>query len=215
MLTFFLHGFATTPEIWRSSLIDKAPELAFNDINLKAKEIGEGIGKGAILIGWSMGGMMAISLAAQFPEKIKGLVLVSTTPKFLASADWEHGLPPALLKKLTKRIKVEGLNAFHQLAFKTLPVSGLVELPYEQVDKELNELARIDLRGELAKIKAPTLIIHGDQDEICLPTAAKFLQLEIGNCLLELMKGVGHAPFLEQPEEFERLIKEYVEQTGN
>ena len=64
--------------------------------------------------------------------------------------------------------------------------------------------------GELSKIKAPTLIIHGSKDEICLPTAAQYLQNNIQNSKLVMLEGVGHAPLVEAAERFNQLLGEFM-----
>jgi pimeloyl-[acyl-carrier protein] methyl ester esterase len=198
-MDLFLHGFATTPAIWP----DGGPELHFDDLPREAEQVASGIGIGRgrgrrmRLIGWSMGGMIAIMVAAKYPEKVSELVLVSTTPKFIASPDFPFGLPLALLRRLEKRIKSEGIKAFHSLVFPDGHSAGLADLTVEQALRELAALEKVDLRSLLGEIKAPTLIIHGDQDEICLPGAAAYLQSKIAGSKLVILPGVKHAPLCE------------------
>ena len=213
METVYLHGFATSPSIWHAVLRKPAPigsgrfpELSFGNIKEEAKRIGRELGEGIALIGWSMGGMIAIKIAADFPKKIKSLVLVSTTPKFIGAP---CGAPLALLRRLEKRIKAEGAKAFHLLAF-SREIEGLAHPSTEQALQELKELEKIDLRKELLKIKAATLIIHGNKDEICLPAAAEYMRAKIRNSRLEILSGVKHAPMFEAPEVFSALINNHV-----
>lgn len=188
-MKIFLHGFATTPEIWPEG----GPRLAFDDLEREAESVGRSLGQKVELIGWSMGGMVAMMVAARYPEKVSKLVLVSTTPKFVASPDFPHGLPLALLRSLRKRIRKEGTKAFHSLVFKDGKKVGLADLTVEQAERELAELEKADLRPLLDKIRIPTLIIHGDKDEICLPSAAVYMKERIGNSELVMLEGVGHA----------------------
>ncbi|OGB90981.1 hypothetical protein A2625_06780 [candidate division WOR-1 bacterium RIFCSPHIGHO2_01_FULL_53_15] len=211
MKLVFLHGFATNPKIWDDQKADYAPQLNFGNINAEAKRLldiigmGDGV-SGVALIGWSMGGMIALQAAALSREKIKGLVLVSTTPKFVSAPDYPHGLPMALLKNLRKRIKTHGTKAFHDLAFKGRKAAGFVKTPIEEAEKELDELERIDRRELLAKIEVPTLIVHGEKDEICLPGAARYMNERIAGSSLVMMPEVGHAPMLEAPERFNEIL---------
>lgn len=201
-MEIFLHGFATTPAIWPSG----GPALRFADLEREAKRVGEGLSEGMTLIGWSMGGMIAILVAAKFPDKVKKLILISTTPKFIRADDFPAGLSPALLVRLEKRIAKVGTGAFHELVFKNGETVGLAYLPPEQAKAELDELARVDLRKYLDKIKVPTLIIHGDSDEICLPAAAEYLHDKITGSNLIMLAGVGHAPMIEAPEKFNEVL---------
>jgi pimeloyl-[acyl-carrier protein] methyl ester esterase len=207
----WLHGFATTPEIWSAG----GPPLNFDDLDREADKVAKSVSQGDILIGWSMGGMVAIKAAVLAQEKLKALVLVSTTPKFLRSSDFAAGLPPVLIKRLEKKIETEGTKAFHDLIFKNGHAIGLAHLPIEQAERELAELTRVDLRSELQKIKSPTLIIHGDCDEICLPAAAKYMHEKIAGSELVMLKGVGHAPMVEAPELFNSIINKYAGQRAN
>lgn len=205
-MEIYLHGFATNPEIWHNRPGGEAPELGFENIEKEAARIAKGISKGVTLIGWSMGGMMAMQVAAMVPDKLCALVLVSTTPRFLKSSDFPFGLSPALLRNLQKRIKAEGIKAFHSLVFKNREVMGLADLTPERAEKELAELARVDLRDTLPRIDVPTLIIHGTRDEICLPAAANYMKETIRDSELVMLDGVGHAPMVEAPEEFKREL---------
>lgn len=207
----FLHGFATTPEIWP----DSGPKLSFEDIDREAKRLNGTLEEEIVMIGWSMGGMIAMKIAAMAPEKIGALILVSTTPKFIKSSDFPYGISPALLRKLMKKIKTEGISAFHALVFKNGTNAGLARLTPEQAERELVELAKVDLRNLLPGIKIPTLIIHGDRDEICLPAAAKYMNEKIAGSELVMLKGVGHAPMVEVPELFNSIINKYAGQRAN
>ena len=204
-MKIFLHGFATTPEIWPEG----GPRLSFDDLEKTAEGLGSRLGPGNILIGWSMGGMVAMMVAAKYPEKVAKLVLVSTTTKFVASPDFPHGLSPALLRSLRKRIKKEGIKAFHSLVFKNMSRVGLADLTTEQAERELAELEKVDLRPWLKDIRVPTLIIHGEKDDICLPSAAQYLNDKIEGSELVMLSGVGHAPMVEAPEVFNSLLKNY------
>lgn len=210
MRTIFLHGFATTPDVWHNQLVDAAPTINFHNMQAQAETIGQGLGDETILVGWSMGGMVALKIAALYPEKIQKLILVSTTPKFIKTEDFPFGLPLALLRRLEKRIAVEGTAAFHSLVFKNGQTIGLAHLNLAEVEDDLKELEKIDLRGILAQIKMPTLIIQGDKDDICLPGAAAYLQEKIENSKLVILPGVGHAPMVEAPEKFNRIVAGFV-----
>ena len=52
---------------------------------------------GAILMGWSLGGMVAQALARALPERIQGLILIASTPRFVQDAAWPYGLEDQVL----------------------------------------------------------------------------------------------------------------------
>jgi pimeloyl-[acyl-carrier protein] methyl ester esterase len=206
MKLVFLHGFATGPAIWDAQKTDYAPQLDLSDIEAESIWLEGAILPGSVLVGWSMGGMVALQTAALSNGNVRGLVLVSTTPKFVSAPDYPHGLPPVLLKNLRKRIKTHGTKVFHDLVFKGRKAAGFIETPVEEAEKELAELERIDLRELLPTIEVPTLIIHGEKDEICPPGAARYMNEQIPDSSLVMMPEVGHAPMLEAPERFNEIL---------
>ena len=213
MKRIFLHGFATNPQIWDSFDYDLAPLLNFTDLNKQTESLHDAIGGDQnVIVGWSMGGMIAINYAAQYPEQVKALVLVSTSPKFISSNDYPYGLSSAVLRLLEKRIKAEGISAFHRLITSQLTAPGLANVDQARALAELTELANIDLRNSLAKIKVPTLIIHGTRDEICLPKGAYYLQSNIINSELIMLEDVGHAPMLEVPAILKTHLRRFISQ---
>jgi pimeloyl-[acyl-carrier protein] methyl ester esterase len=54
------------------------------------------------VLGWPLGGMLAIEPGRRHPLYLRALILMATTPKFLAGPDWEHGLDPAVLDVLAR-----------------------------------------------------------------------------------------------------------------
>src|SRR5258708_6673477 len=67
------------------------------------------------LLGWSLGGQFALDLAAALPAGIERLVLISTTPKFVAEPGWRCGAPPGMLWRLLPQLQSAGqhtLRAF-------------------------------------------------------------------------------------------------------
>jgi len=210
MKTVYLHGFAAGPGIWDGQKPGFTPQIDFSDLEAESHRLSSAIGPETILIGWSMGGMVALKTALLSPGKVKALVLVSTTPKFVSSPDYPYGLPLALLRNLKKKIKLNGVKAFHSLAFKDLPVPGLIDTPIEQAEKELAELEKVDLRELLAKIEAPTLIIHGNKDQIVPVKSAEYLAKNISGSELHIYDKVGHAPFLERSKQFNQCIRNFI-----
>ncbi len=71
--------------------------VATQDLAGVARAVFPCVPQRAAVLGWSLGGMLALELARQHPRHLGALLLVATTPKFLAGPDWEQGLPPAVL----------------------------------------------------------------------------------------------------------------------
>ena len=60
----------------------------------------------SILVGWSLGGLVAQQIANSYPEKIKQLVLICSSPKFSESDDWP-GIEPKILSFFTQQLNID------------------------------------------------------------------------------------------------------------
>uniref|UniRef100_UPI0025F359E1 alpha/beta fold hydrolase n=1 Tax=Thiobacillus sp. TaxID=924 RepID=UPI0025F359E1 len=71
---------------------------ADNTLQGWADDLAQQLPEGATLLGWSLGGQVAMRAALDHPHKIARLVLLASTPKFVATEDWPHGMAPADLQ---------------------------------------------------------------------------------------------------------------------
>ncbi|PIE00806.1 MAG: pimeloyl-[acyl-carrier protein] methyl ester esterase [Thiothrix nivea] len=58
----------------------------------------------AIVMGWSLGGLIAQALALQYPQRVRALILVASTPCFVQHDGWEHGLPESVLQTFAENL---------------------------------------------------------------------------------------------------------------
>jgi pimeloyl-[acyl-carrier protein] methyl ester esterase len=208
--TLFIHGFATGPQIWCGQV------QVFGQVS-DLEQVDE-----AIVVGWSMGGWKAIELCLEHPQKVKGLVLVSSFAKYVKSDDYPCGTPLSLLHRLKKRFKADykvGMTYFYDLIFKDKSQHHLIEeLPVPEkidIEKWFERLEQDDLRPLLPQIKVPTLILHGDHDPIVPLGAAEYLRDRIKDSELMIFEGAGHAPFLEEPEQFNCLLEDFINERAS
>jgi pimeloyl-[acyl-carrier protein] methyl ester esterase len=173
------------------------------------------------LLGWSLGGVAAIELALSERARIEQLILVSTTPKFMAGDDWEHGLPAPAVERFASLLETDyeatvreffGLQAkgdeharvtLRELRQKLL-AGGQPRI--EALRAGLGILRTADQRGRLERIAVPTVVIAGEYDRMTSPQAARAIAAAIPGARLELIARAGHAPFLSHPAEFCGLV---------
>lgn len=181
----------------------------------------------AALLGWSMGGEVALALTASSAEvrrRLWALVLVATTPRFVAAEDWTAGLPATQVRALARDLRrsyLKTMGDFFSLQFQG---EALAPARYQQILRfavragrlpepevalaGLETLAAEDWRNLLPQLKLPALVIHGGLDPIVLPAAGEFLAANLPQATLDLWPEVGHAPFLSAPQRFcDRLRK--------
>ena len=177
------------------------------------------------LLGWSLGGQIALDLAAAMPAQIERLVLVAATPRFAAAPDWPYGMQPAVITKLATQLRtdyqrtlsdflelqvrgsMEAQSALEQLR-QALLVHG--QAKPEALEAGLNTLATSDLRQTLAHVKVPTLVIAGQYDRITSPAAARALAMGLPDARYVEMTRAAHAPFLSHRKEFAALLDRFL-----
>ena len=179
------------------------------------------------LLGWSLGGQLALDLAAALPAGIERLALIATTPKFLKSANWRCGTPRPLLARLVHRLHSEGERAVSD--FLALLASGSAPHTAARVRSKLRAalrthgtacpealtagLARLrhpDLRRALPMVRVPALVVAGQRDRIIRPTAVRALAHALPDARYLEVAGAAHAPFLSHPVQFARELSRFL-----
>jgi pimeloyl-[acyl-carrier protein] methyl ester esterase len=167
------------------------------------------------LLGWSLGGMAALAMAARDPQSIARLTLVATTPCFVARDDWTHGLAPAVLEDFATQLRADYRRTVHE--FLELQVRGSAQAAgtLQQLQQSLDaqgsatpralaaglELLRsVDLRPRLAHVNMPTLVIGGQYDRVTPPGAGRALAAALPQAEYREIARAGHAPFLSHAE---------------
>jgi pimeloyl-[acyl-carrier protein] methyl ester esterase len=152
-------------------------------------------------------------------------VLIATTPRFVRSADWERGMETAVFDGFAENLADDAAATLQR--FSLLQARGdSTERPVARRLREcaassrsvgrpalatgLQILKETDLRGYLAAITQPVLIVHGDRDEVVPLSAGEYMQRALPNAKLEIMTGAAHAPFISNPETVARHIVDFV-----
>ena len=175
------------------------------------------------ICGWSLGGQIAMGLALANPLSVKKLILVSTTPCFVKHPDWPWGMESKFLQFFMENLHQNFRTTINR--FLTLQINGgrnstntLAQLreyfferdqpDYNALQKGLLILQTNDMRSKLHRIGQPVLLLHGENDMITHPSAAKWMNQQLKNSRLVLFPKCGHAPFITDPERFVGCINE-------
>ena len=177
----------------------------------------------AVVGGWSLGAMVALSAADRLGADAAGLLLLSATPRFTAGDGWEAGLPAEQVDGLAARLRIspaKALARFHGacLVEGELPgdarAAALATLLSEPPDPGsaragLAALAAGDLRPLLARA-APALLLHGERDVIVPPGASEAMARAMPAARRIVLPGAGHAPQLSRPAEVAAACLEFL-----
>lgn len=165
------------------------------------------------LLGNSLGGHVALVHVLKHPERIKTLILTGSSGLF------ENGMGDTY----PKRGDYEYIRTKTEMTFfdpKTA-TKELVDEVYEIVNNRLKVIKiialaksaiRNNLGEELTQIKHPTLLIWGNNDTITPPFVAREFNKLIPNSELHFIDKCGHAPMMEVPGEFNKILDSFLQQ---
>jgi pimeloyl-ACP methyl ester carboxylesterase len=217
VIRYDLRGFGKTEMVER-------PYSHHEDLRalLDSLEVGR-----AHLVGCSMGGGAVLDFALRYPERVGALVLVGSAVSGF-EGDFE---PPEQWDELVAADEAGDLGRVSELEVQ-IWVDGPGRRP-EDVDGAVRDLVHemnlIALRNEaselgeelppdppavdrLSEIQAPALILVGDSDQPRIIAAADLLEREMPKAQKVVMTGAAHLPNMERPEEFNRILLDYLEE---
>jgi len=177
------------------------------------------------LLGYSMGGRLALFIALNYGAHINRLVLESASPGLADSGD--RAARRRADAELAAFAESAGIEAFVK-RWESIPLfESMAQMPAEKIDRLrrerlgccVEELAR-SLRGmgtgaqpwlgdELPALRMPTLAIAGAMDSKFTAIGEQMAALA-GDARFEAIGGAGHAPHLERPREFNRIVTDFL-----
>jgi len=164
----------------------------------------------AVWLGWSLGGLVALTAALDVPDAVRLLVPMCSTPRFVRADDWPQGNDPALVRQLATdlehdyRATVERFIALEAMGSPD-PVTETRRLKADAFSRGepdprvllegIRLLESTDLRSRLHAIAQPSLWIAGRRDRIVHPEAMRW-SAEAAHGRFEEIAHAGHAPFI-------------------
>ena len=171
----------------------------------------------AILIGVSVGGVIAQDFALNHPQRIKGLVLSDTAAKIGDDELWnerigtlrQHGMA-YLAETILARWFSPGFIETHPAEYRGY-YNLLTRMPLEGYIGTCEALRDCDLRETVEAITAKTLVLCGTEDLSTPPALVQDLAERLPNARFELIERAGHLPCVEQPAVMARKIACFLE----
>ncbi len=176
-------------------------------------------------LGWSLGGLFALEAAVRAPERVRGVVAIAASPRFVVGPDWPHAVAHAVFAEFAADLARDYRATIER--FLALEVHGdahpreeirwlrerLAECPPSDsriLEDGLRILADTDLRPELPRLEVPSLWLAGQRDRLvpwqgmqaaaALAPASRFQRID----------RAGHAPFLSQPSAVADAIRAFL-----
>ena len=163
----------------------------------------------AVAVGHSMGGAIALDLALHYPDRLAGLVLVSSGARLRVA--------PAILTGILADFEATvdlvcdyayGPAASEQL--KRLGRQRMLKTPLKVIRGDYAACDAFDVMERLGAIRCPTLVIGGSADMLTPPKYSVYLRDHIPGAELALVDAAGHMVMLEKPEVVARAVSKFI-----
>ncbi|MFX0125818.1 MAG: alpha/beta fold hydrolase [Candidatus Hodarchaeota archaeon] len=184
-----------------------------------------------IICGISLGGMIAQVFATKYPERLSALILADTAATITLTR-WDYIMRylvgPKWLMLLTLRMM--GVSRFIRFSFWLGKFTRSKEwLGNEEIiEYEKNEMLRLDKKEylkifgslydfklqKLSLITVPTLVVNGEYEAKSIFKHAEKIQSLIPNCEVDFIKNAGHTSNMENPEEFNQKITDFLKKNN-
>ncbi len=229
----FLHGLFGTPQHWLPIMSDLAkryrvlaPQLPIDnqpgrrrtgirsveELSNVVEDLVEDLGlQRYVMCGNSLGGLVSIDMCVRHPGRAAGLVLAGSAGLYERNLTNGGRLRPSrefiratasdiLYNK--KLVTDQLVNKWHDAFRDRDYVRFVLRLSRATRDRNVND--------ELPKLKLPTLLIWGRNDEVTPPSVAEVFQSRIDGAQLRFIDQCGHAPNWEQPAAFTVMLREFL-----
>jgi len=180
----------------------------------------------AHVMGISMGGMVAQELALKAPERVRSLTLgctysggtgaelaspatIQRLSEGMMSGDRERAIRTGYEINLSQAFTADEANwpVFYEMATSTPAAITTIML-------QMQAIGGHDTLERLAELHLPTLVIHGDADEMLPVSNGRMIAEAMPQAHLEILEGVGHMFWWERPQESAALLREHAAAVG-
>ena len=171
-------------------------------------------GEPVVLIGHSMGGMIAQEAYARYPQLVKALALCFTSPAF--AGDGSEFTKQFIAARIAP---LDAGKTMAEIAAQLIPAMGsnsklavqiMTGVPPDTYRKAVHLLTTFDRRKELAGIKVPTLVVAGSEDKTAPPAVMERMARKIPGAEYVLLEGCGHLGPMDRPDAFNEVLHSFL-----
>lgn len=163
------------------------------------------------VVGWSLGGQIALAWARKAPRQVERVALIATSPCFSRREGWPHAVSVELLHEFGRALSEDSLGTLQR--FFSLEALGDEHTrdaaarlraclkrrgapSPEALAGGLHILLEADQRAELSAISQCVLVLHGERDRVAPPAAGEHLARGLRHAEFVAIAGSAHVPFL-------------------
>jgi pimeloyl-[acyl-carrier protein] methyl ester esterase len=236
-----LHGWCFSAEVWGPLAAKLAPRYRVHVPDLPgygsmeacepytleslAHVVARAAPRRCHVVGWSLGGEVALAWAKRTPRQVRRVALIATTPCFTSRPGWQCATSAAVLREFRCSLATDRASLLARFTAALVKrdararhFAGLLEqlsrrdTPHSVLAAGLSVLAQADVRGGLHGVKQPTLVVHGAHDRIVPPAAGRRLAAALPDGRFSLLRSCAHAPFLSQPARVARMLRKFFDE---
>ncbi|WP_218939756.1 alpha/beta fold hydrolase [Coxiella endosymbiont of Amblyomma sculptum] len=205
----------------REFLLIDLPDIKKLTLDKATRNVSHLIPNNTTVIGWSLGGVIGILLAAYFPKKVKKLVLLSSSPCFTQKQGWK-GISSTEIRKFVDLAENDFVSLFNyflalvnypnkKIYYKRLLIDNSLNF-LEHRDllfRYLKILFRSDIREAYSKIQIPVFHVFGNQDPIVGLNLKKIRDLN-PRVVVHIVPKSGHLSFLTHEKSYYNRLVEFI-----
>lgn len=185
----------------------------------------------AYALGWSMGAMALWSAAPRISARLRGIIIEDMSPRLVNDDTWEHGISTgygesdvagtvseieadwgAYVSRFAPRMFAASMReACPELG--AWAAGQMAKADAHAMASFWASMAAQDFRAALARITTPMLVIHGSDSQVYDDGATQFIARTAPNAKGVVIKGAGHVPHLEAPDDFLNHIEAFARDT--
>jgi pimeloyl-ACP methyl ester carboxylesterase len=204
-----VHGLTASTEWWKETIAALEPRHEVHVVRLPSLRIREAAGwlaerledgdlRGAAVVGHSSGGTIAVLAAAAAPDAVGRLVLLAPAGIFQSRSRLDYARPLA----------VQVLRAPRRLP---LMIRDSLRVGPIRLSRVAFDLLAVDVAPVLPDVRAPTLLVWGEDDPLLPPVLGRVFAEQIPDARLTILPDCGHIPMLESPDALHRELLGFLE----
>lgn len=177
-----------------------------------------------MILGWSLGGLMALEMARRAPERVAGVMLIAVNPCFIRRNDWASALEVGAFESFAQHIAAAPAGALKRFAvlqayngahraevIRELQAAAVWKVPESHVLlATLGLLCKSDMRQVLRGLDCPVALVLGDQDALVPVAIRNELSVLAPKLCCYVVAGAAHAPFLSHPVQIAAHVSEFL-----
>lgn len=233
-----LHGWGFNGRIWESIAAPLAAQWqvyqvdlpghgqsVFSNYQLSAltTQLATQLPPQALWLGWSLGGLLAMAMAHDFPAWVRGLMLITTSPRFVTAPDWPYALTPKILTDFRQQLQADADKTWRsflalqlrdlsvgqrQYVYTQLKLGGYPQL--QALQAGLTCLLETDLRFQLKAVTCPSMFCLGERDPLIPVQMGTRCHAWWPEVDLVTIQTAAHIPFLSHSEAFMNAFNRFL-----